>query len=135
MEILDSTVDPQSNQFRENERHNRALTAELHARMATVRSGGGEKAQQRHTEQGKFFVRERIDRLLDAGSPFLELSPLAAWDLYAGDAPAAGIVTRIGRIAGRECPLVANDPTGKAGSWAATFTAKRSIARWRKRWR
>jgi 3-methylcrotonyl-CoA carboxylase beta subunit len=82
MEILDSTLDRHSSQFQENERHHRGLAQELRARLAAVRSGGGEKAQQRHAEQGKLFVRERIDRLLDAGSPFLELSPLAAWELY-----------------------------------------------------
>jgi 3-methylcrotonyl-CoA carboxylase beta subunit len=88
MEILDSTLDRHSSQFQENERHHRGLAQELRERLAAVRSGGGEKAQQRHAEQGKLFVRERIDRLLDAGSPFLELSPLAAWELYAATRPA-----------------------------------------------
>jgi acetyl-CoA carboxylase carboxyltransferase component len=104
-------------QFQENERHHRGLAQELRERLAAVRSGGGAKAQQRHAEQGKLFVRERIDRLLDAGSPFLELSPLAAWELYSGDAPCAGIVTGIGRIAGRECLIVANDATVKGGTY------------------
>ena len=73
-----SRIDPQSPQFQQNAAHNRALTGELRERLAQARSGGGELAQKRHAEQGKLFVRDRIDRLLDPGSPFLELSPLAA---------------------------------------------------------
>ena len=82
-----------------------------------MRQGGDERAHARHAEQGKLFVRDRIDRLLDPGSPFLELSPLAAWELYDGDAPSAGIVTGIGRVAGRECLIVANDATVKGGTY------------------
>ena len=79
MEVLDSHLDPQDPQFLANAAHNRALADELRSRLAQARSGGGELAQQRHREQGKLFVRARIDKLLDAGAPFLELSPLAAW--------------------------------------------------------
>ncbi|HEX9924510.1 MAG TPA: carboxyl transferase domain-containing protein, partial [Anaerolineae bacterium] len=79
--------------------------------------GGGERARQRHTKRGKLFVRDRIDKLLDAGSPFLETSALAAWELYDSQAPSAGIVTGIGRIAGRECMIVANDATVKGGTY------------------
>lgn len=117
MDILESTIDPTSDAFLRNAEHNRALAAELRARLAQVRQGGGEKAQTRHAEQGKLFVRDRIDRLLDPGSPFLELSPLAAWELYDGEAPAAGIVTGIGRVSGRECMVVANDATVKGGAY------------------
>ncbi|MFQ5614843.1 MAG: carboxyl transferase domain-containing protein, partial [Anaerolineae bacterium] len=95
----------------------RALAEELRSRLAQVRRGGGERAQRRHAEQGKLFVRDRVDRLLDPGSPFLELSALAAWELYDGGAPSAGIVTGIGRVAGRECMIVANDATVKGGSY------------------
>src|SRR5688572_20827699 len=117
MDILESQLDPQSEPFQQNVAHNRALAEELRARLAQVRQGGGEQARQRHAEQGKLFVRERIDRLLDPSSPFLELSPLAAWELYEGEAPAAGIITGIGSVAGRECMLVANDATVKGGTY------------------
>ncbi len=117
MEVLDSRIDPQDPQFQANSAHNRALAEELRSRLALARSGGGQQAQQRHAEQGKLFVRERIDRLLDPGSPFLELSPLAAWELYDGDAPCAGMVAGIGAVAGRECLIVANDATVKGGTY------------------
>ncbi len=117
MEVLESHVNPQDLQFVTFQAHNQALAAELRERLAQVRLGGDEKAHQRHREQGKLFVRERIDRLLDPGSPFLELSPLAAWDLYHQEAPGAGIVTGIGRVAGRECLIVANDATVKGGTY------------------
>ncbi len=117
MDVLDSQVDTQSPDFQENARANRDLSATLRQRLALIRQGGGEKYQRRQAEQGKLFVRERIDRLLDPGSPFLELSPLAAWDLYEGEAPSAGIVTGIGRVAGRECLIVANDATVKGGTY------------------
>ncbi len=93
------------------------LAAELRERLAQVRQGGGAKYQQRHREQGKLFVRDRIDRLIDPGSPFLEIAPLAAWELYDGDAPSAGIVTGIGRVSGLECVIVANDATVKGGTY------------------
>jgi 3-methylcrotonyl-CoA carboxylase beta subunit len=94
-----------------------ALAAELRERLAVVRRGGGDAARDRHTARGKMLVRERIDRLLDPGSPFLELSPLAAYDLYDDDVPAAGIVTGIGRVSGREVVVVANDATVKGGTY------------------
>jgi 3-methylcrotonyl-CoA carboxylase beta subunit/propionyl-CoA carboxylase len=93
------------------------LLAELRERTDAVRQGGGAKYVERHREQGKLPVRERIDKLLDPGSPFLELSPLAAWGLYDNDAPAAGIVTGIGRVSGREVVVVANDGTVKGGTY------------------
>jgi acetyl-CoA carboxylase carboxyltransferase component len=117
MDVIDSHVNPRDASFLENADYHTALADELRQRLAVVRQGGGEKYQRRHAEQGKLFVRERINRLLDPGSPFLELSPLAAWDLYDGDAPCAGIVTGIGRIAGRECLIVANDATVKGGTY------------------
>ena len=117
MEVLDSHIDPLDPQFASNAAYNRALATELRERLALIRQGGDERSHTRHAEQGKLFVRERIDRLLDPGSPFLELSPLAAGSLYDGDAPGAGIVTGIGRVAGRECLIVANDATVKGGTY------------------
>jgi 3-methylcrotonyl-CoA carboxylase beta subunit len=94
-----------------------ALVAELRERSARVAAGGGEKATERHRSRGKLTARERIDRLVDPGTAFLELNALAAWELYAGDAPAAGIVTGIGVVEGRQCVIVANDATVKGGSY------------------
>src|SRR3954454_14959956 len=93
------------------------LAAELRERLAEVRRGGDERARARHTGRGKKLVRDRVDRLLDPGSPFLELSPLAAYDLYDDVVPAAGIVTGIGRVEGVQCMVVANDATVKGGTY------------------
>src|SRR6187549_3231522 len=101
MDRLRSSVDPSSAPFRRNATRMTALVAELRQRRAQARAGGGDDAQARHRAQGKLTVRERLDRLLDPASPFLELSPLAAWDMYDGDAPGAGMVTGVGRVAGR----------------------------------
>jgi 3-methylcrotonyl-CoA carboxylase beta subunit len=95
----------------------RELSGELRERLAGVRLGGGEQARRRHVDRGKLLVRHRIDLLLDPGSPFLELSPLAAWDLYDDAVPSAGIVTGIGRVEGTECVVVANDATVKGGTY------------------
>jgi acetyl-CoA carboxylase carboxyltransferase component len=94
-----------------------ALVAELRERTAAVAHGGGEEALRRHRGRGKLTARERIDRLVDPDTAFLELSALAAWDMYDGAAPAAGIVTGIGVVEGRECVVVANDATVKGGSY------------------
>ncbi len=117
MEVLESQIESNDAKFKQNADHNRALADELRDRLKTARQGGGEKYQQRQREQGKLFVRDRIDRLLDPGSAFLELSPLAAHELYEGDAPCAGVVTGIGRVRGRECVIVANDATVKGGTY------------------
>src|SRR5256884_5707691 len=93
------------------------LVAELRKRTARVALGGGEKAVERHRSRGKLTARERIDRLVDPGSVFLELSALAAWEVYEGQAPGAGIVTGIGVIEGRECVVIANDATVKGGTY------------------
>src|SRR4051794_10630380 len=94
-----------------------ALVAELRERTAQVALGGGEKAMERHISRGKLPARERVDRLVDPGTAFLELNALAGWDLYDGGAPSAGIVTGIGVVEGRECVVVANDATVKGGSY------------------
>jgi acetyl-CoA carboxylase carboxyltransferase component len=117
METLLSNLESQSPDFIANTEHQRALALELRERLELVRQGGGEKYRLRHEQQGKLFVRERIERLLDPGASFLELAPLAAWDMYEGGAPAAGIVTGIGRVSGREVMIVANDATVKGGTY------------------
>jgi 3-methylcrotonyl-CoA carboxylase beta subunit len=117
METLSSSINSSSPDFNQNSEYHRKLAGELRERLARVREGGGEKYRKRQEEQGKLFVRERIERLLDPGSPFLELSALAAYDLYDGDAPGAGIVTGIGRVSNREVLIVANDATIKGGSY------------------
>ncbi|MEO6064130.1 MAG: carboxyl transferase domain-containing protein [Thermoflexales bacterium] len=117
MEIFSSQIDTGSEQFKANAVHHRGLAQALRERLATTRRGGDESARQRHAEQGKRFVRDRIDGLIDPRAPFLELSPLAANDLYDGDAPGAGIVTGIGPIHGRACVIVANDATVKGGTY------------------
>src|SRR3712207_617959 len=94
-----------------------ALVADLNERLARVRLGGPPKARQRHTERGKLLPRARVDTLVDPSSPFLELSPLAAIGMYDDEAPAAGIITGVGRVCGRECVIVANDATVKGGTY------------------
>ncbi|MEM7132780.1 MAG: carboxyl transferase domain-containing protein [Chloroflexota bacterium] len=117
MTILEPHINLNSSEFAENMDHNQALVDELRANLTQVRQGGGPKYMERHISRGKLFVRDRIDKLLDDGSPFLELSPLAAWELYGNEAPAAGIVTGIGRVSGQECLIVANDATVKGGTY------------------
>jgi len=117
METLDSQLSPTSEAFRENAAHHRQLAQNLRDHLAQVRQGGGPKYRKRHEEQHKLFVRDRIDKLLDPGAPFLELSPLAAWEMYHNEAPGAGVVTGIGRVSGRECLIIANDATVKGGTY------------------
>jgi 3-methylcrotonyl-CoA carboxylase beta subunit/propionyl-CoA carboxylase len=117
MEPLDSQVRTDSAEFKANLERNHRLTAELRERIELVRRGGGERALERHRAQAKLPVRERIDLVLDEGSPFLELSTLAAWDMYGGDAPGAGLVAGVGRVAGREVLIVGNDATVKGGTY------------------
>src|SRR5476651_1823801 len=117
MVTLETHVDPADPVFAANTTQMRQLVSELRDRLSRAREGGGAKYVERHREQGKLPVRERIERLLDPGSPFLELSPLAAGGMYDGDAPAAGIVTGIGRVSGREVMIIANDATVKGGTY------------------
>jgi 3-methylcrotonyl-CoA carboxylase beta subunit/propionyl-CoA carboxylase len=117
MERLHTRVRADSPEFQKNRERLTSLVAELKSRTEQVRQGGGERYLQRHRRQGKLAVRERIDRLLDQGSPFLELSALAAWDMYDGEAPGAGLVTGIGRVSGREVVVVGNDATVKGGTY------------------
>jgi acetyl-CoA carboxylase carboxyltransferase component len=115
--ILETRIDRGAPAFADNRSRMEELVAQLRERTAQVAAGGGSDAVERHRARGKLLARERIDRLLDPGSAFLELSALAAWDLYNGEAPAAGIVTGIGVVEGRECVVVANDATVKGGTY------------------
>jgi acetyl-CoA carboxylase carboxyltransferase component len=116
MAVLESAVE-RDEVFERRRARMEELALELRERTARIAAGGGEKATERHRSRGKLPPRERIDRLVDPGGAFLELNALAAWDMYEGQAPAAGIVTGIGVVEGRECVIVANDATVKGGSY------------------
>ena len=117
MDVLESHITPSGDTFKTNQQRMRQLVEELQARLAAACQGGGEKYVRRHRDQGKLPVRERIKRLIDPGSAFLEFSPLAACDMYDNDAPAAGIVTGVANVSGREVVVVANDATVKGGTY------------------
>jgi acetyl-CoA carboxylase carboxyltransferase component len=117
MEIIPSRIETRSQAFQANARHHRKLAEELKARLERVRDGGPKAAAQTQKQRGKLPARERVKRLLDPDTPFLEMSALAAWGLHKDEAPGAGIITGIGRISGRECVVVANDPTVKGGTY------------------
>jgi 3-methylcrotonyl-CoA carboxylase beta subunit len=117
MNTIETRVSNRSEEFLVNAAHMQSLVDDLEAKVAAVRKGGGEKYQQRHQSRGKLLVRDRIDALVDPGSPFLELSQLAAHEVYADNVAAGGIVTGIGRVAGQECMIVANDATVKGGTY------------------
>jgi len=117
MERLESHLDTSSAEFKANAAHHRALAADLRERLARVREGGGPDQVARHRSRGKLLVRERIERLLDPGTAFLELSPLAANGLYDDEAPCAGVITGVGTVHGRPVMVVANDATVKGGTY------------------
>jgi acetyl-CoA carboxylase carboxyltransferase component len=114
---LSSRIRPADPEFRANAAHMERLVGELRTARARIAAGGSADSRQRHTARGKLLARERVERLLDPGTPFLELSPLAGFGMYGDDAPGAGIVTGIGRVSGRECVVVANDATVKGGTY------------------
>lgn len=114
---LHSSIDLSSSDFARNADAMRALVADLREKLREVAGGGGEVSRNRHTARGKMLARERVDLLVDPGTSFLELSPLAAHGLYGGDVHSASIVTGVGRVAGRECVIVANDATIKGGTY------------------
>ncbi len=124
MSTIATRVDRQSSTFLKNLTHYDALLDELRTRHAHVLAGGGEKLVERHHQRGKMLARERIDLLLDPLSPFLELSPLAAWGMYGNAVPSAGVITGVGLIAGTPCMLIANDATVKGGSFFAETVKK-----------
>lgn len=117
MTVLPTLVDRGSEAFAANAAHNGALADELRTRTATTARGGPERSRERHVARGKLLPRDRIHRLLDAGSPFLEIGALAAGDMYDDEAPAAGVIAGIGRVQGRQVMVVANDPTVKGGAY------------------
>jgi 3-methylcrotonyl-CoA carboxylase beta subunit len=114
---LHSSIDPTSSEFARNAETMRGLVKELYSKLDLVAGGGGEASRSRHLSRGKMLARQRVDLLLDPGTAFLELSPLAAHGLYGGDVHSASIITGVGRIAGRECVIVANDATIKGGTY------------------
>ncbi|NCP10649.1 MAG: methylcrotonoyl-CoA carboxylase, partial [Sphingomonadales bacterium] len=115
--ILDTRLDLTSDQAQANAAHNRALRDELWARVAEAAKGGSERSRERHTARGKLLPRERVERLLDPGSPFLEIGQLAAGDMYGGEIPGAGMIAGIGRVSGRTTMIVCNDATVKGGTY------------------
>src|SRR5580698_9745359 len=117
MPIIETKLNPRSDDFRTNAAALEALVADLRAKVEKLALGGGQAARDKHTGRGKLLPRERIEKLLDPGTPFLEFSQLAAYGMYHNDAPGAGVITGIGRIAGQECVIVCNDATVKGGTY------------------
>jgi 3-methylcrotonyl-CoA carboxylase beta subunit len=117
MPVIESRLDPRDPVFVKNRESMSGLVADLRSKVAEVEAGGGEVASAKHTARGKLLPRERVRALVDPGSPFLELSPLAAYGMYDGTIASAGIVTGVGRVAGRECVIVCNDATVKGGTY------------------
>ncbi len=117
MPVLESKVDRKSAEFAANARVQRALAGELRERQSQAGLGGGEAARAKHVARGKLLPRDRVEMLLDPGAPFLELSPLAAFGMYGDECPGAGLIAGIGRVSGRECMVVCNDPTVKGGTY------------------
>jgi 3-methylcrotonyl-CoA carboxylase beta subunit len=117
MPILETQLNARSADFQANAAAMRAVVDDLKARIEEVALGGGEAARAKHTARGKLLPRERVQRLLDPGTPFLELSPLAAYQMYGGDAPCAGVIAGIGRVSGVDCVIVCNDATVKGGTY------------------
>ncbi|MEJ2533548.1 MAG: carboxyl transferase domain-containing protein, partial [Halioglobus sp.] len=128
MSVLQSRINTRDESFEANRAHMQAQVDDLRALVDTIRQGGGAKAQERHTARGKLLPRERLDALLDPGSPFLELSQLAAYKVYEDDVPGAGIITGIGRVAGQECMIFVNDATVKGGTYYPLTVKKQGRA-------
>jgi 3-methylcrotonyl-CoA carboxylase beta subunit len=115
--VLSTILNLDSPEAKQRDAHNRALAAELRERVAKAALGGDQKSRDRHTGRSKLLPRERVERLLDPGSPFLELGQLAANGLYDDEVPGAGIITGVGRVSGRQCMIFANDATVKGGTY------------------
>src|SRR3546814_4486111 len=129
MTVVTTAIDREGEGFRANETHNRTLAEELRSRVAEASLGGSQQHRDRHVARGKLLPRDRIHRLLDPGSPFLEIGQLAANGMYGSSPAAAGVIAGIGRIRGRECMIVANDPTVKGGAYFPTTVKKHPRAR------
>src|SRR3954466_8682820 len=114
---LETKLNPRSDEFKANATAMRALVDDLKAKIEKIAQGGGEEARKKHTSRGKLLPRERVNQLLDPGTPLLEFSPLAAFGMYKDEAPGAGVITGIGRVSGRECVIVCNDATVKGGTY------------------
>jgi 3-methylcrotonyl-CoA carboxylase beta subunit len=117
MSVLKSALAVASPEYERNAKKMNLAVEDLRVKVAQIQSGGGPNAQQRHTSRGKMLPRDRVEKLLDPGTPFLELSQFAAYEVYEEPVPSAGVITGIGRIAGRECGVVANDATVKGGTY------------------
>ena len=115
--VLPTCYDADAPEMQANAAHNRRLRDELWAKVAEAALGGNEKSRERHVSRGKLLPRERVERLLDPGSPLLEIGQLAAGGMYDDEIPGAGIITAIGRVSGRQCMIVANDATVKGGTY------------------
>ena len=126
MSILSTSINPRSDEYQSNDIAMRELLADLQLKITNIAQGGSERARDKHLQRGKLLPRDRVNTLLDPGSPFLELSQLAAWDMYDNEVPCAGILTGIGRVAGRECMIVANDATVKGGTYYPLTVKKTS---------
>ncbi|MBL8673884.1 MAG: methylcrotonoyl-CoA carboxylase, partial [Rhodospirillales bacterium] len=116
MPVIQSKLDTRSAAYKANHAAMKAQVEDLRAKIEVVREGGGAASRERHVGRGKLLPRDRIGALLDPGSPFLEFSQLAAWDMYEGKAPSASVITGVGRIAGVECVVVCNDATAQGGT-------------------
>jgi 3-methylcrotonyl-CoA carboxylase beta subunit len=117
MPILETKLNPRSAEFQANAEAMRAQVEDLKVQLAQAAQGGGEAARAKHVKRGKLLPRERVQMLLDPGTPFLELAPLAAHGMYHGDAPCAGLIAGIGRVSGVDCLIVCNDATVKGGTY------------------
>jgi len=117
MSVLKSNLNTRSDDYKSNAAHMQALVDDLRDKVGQAKLGGGDRAREKHLSRGKLLPRERVRKLLDPGSPFLEFSQLAAYDMYGGDINSAGIITGIGRVSGRECVVVCNDATVKGGTY------------------
>ncbi len=115
--VLTTTLNPDSSEAQARAAHNRSLAEALRAKVAEAALGGNARSRERHTSRGKLLPRERVERLLDPGSPLLEIGQLAAGDMYEGEVPGAGLITAIGRVSGRQCMIVCNDATVKGGTY------------------
>jgi 3-methylcrotonyl-CoA carboxylase beta subunit len=117
MPVLKSNLNTRSEDFKANAAHMQSLVDDLKEKVSVIKQGGGERAREKHLSRGKLLPRERVRHLLDPGSPFMEFSQMAAWDMYGGDINSAGIITGIGRVSGRECVVICNDATVKGGTY------------------
>ena len=117
MPIISSQINPRDADFKANQAHMAELVADLRAKVARIEEGGGERARNRHLGRGKLLPRDRIETLIDRGTPFLEFSQLAAWDMYDDFIAASGLITGIGRVSGHECVIICNDATVKGGTY------------------